>query len=527
MKRIIKMATILFLILMPLAIILSLTMHQKARRLVGLRKLAIDGEGNTYVAFEDKIEKFDQGGNHLLSFGGKGKEKGEVNEIISMATDQEGNLYVAELGNHRIQKFGPQGESLLIFGKKGEGEGEFKDVFHVGISPQGIIYASDSLNHRIQRFSPEGEFLEAFGYWGEGEKEFKYPNGVYFDKEGNLYIADTNNRRVQILDKNDKFLKEVVLDTTDYRLRGSGLVWPGFILVTRDEEQDERYYISMFRSGYEEYCLFSFDKEGECLKSFFNEDEGIIQANSIALSPEGEIFVVDRENSSIGIFDQEGNLLRRFEPEGLDRRMDELYLKKKVYQRIESHCQAVVVIGLILGVAFLVVERRKKREVRVEREEEIAPTEWYLKFLFYGVTFILKALIGIASLSWLVSFLMNVVGFLSMVGEGEFSLSLFIHSLSFPNFVLLPLIFLILMDRTFLILVNRSEFMKRERGREQERIYEGLKDTIEKIIGPEEVVLRYTLAKNQHSGLFSWIRGDSARSFAGKSLLILTESRLL
>ena len=76
-----------------------------------------------------------------------------------LAVDGNGNLYVADMGNHRVQKFGPSGQFLLKWGAQGSGDGQFDFPSGIAVDGDGNVYVADSRNCRVQKFSPSGEFL--------------------------------------------------------------------------------------------------------------------------------------------------------------------------------------------------------------------------------------------------------------------------------------------------------------------------------------------------------------------------------
>src|ERR1700691_4174330 len=70
--------------------------------------VAWDKAGNTFISdgyINSRVAKVDKDGNWLKSWGERGKEPGQFNTPHSIATDAEGNVYVADRGNRRIQVF--------------------------------------------------------------------------------------------------------------------------------------------------------------------------------------------------------------------------------------------------------------------------------------------------------------------------------------------------------------------------------------------------------------------------------------
>jgi sugar lactone lactonase YvrE len=108
----------------------------------------------------------------------------------AIAVDSEGNLYVAYVGNRRIQKLGPDGTPLAQWGGSGSGPGQFSSPKGVAVDGQGNVYVTDDGNHSVQKFSPAGEPLGQWGSAGSGPGQYTNPVGVAVDGAGNIYVAD-------------------------------------------------------------------------------------------------------------------------------------------------------------------------------------------------------------------------------------------------------------------------------------------------------------------------------------------------
>ena len=73
--------------------------------------------------------------------GAQGEGPGQFDAPAAIALDRQGNIYVADWGNHRIQKFSPDGALVGLFGT--DGNGPFQVHEHdVGVSRRTASPAS-------------------------------------------------------------------------------------------------------------------------------------------------------------------------------------------------------------------------------------------------------------------------------------------------------------------------------------------------------------------------------------------------
>jgi streptogramin lyase len=80
--------------------------------------VAWDKAGNTFISdgyINSRVAKVDKDGNWLKSWDERGKEPVQFNTPHSIATDANGNVYVADRGNHRIQVFDGDGKFMRQF----------------------------------------------------------------------------------------------------------------------------------------------------------------------------------------------------------------------------------------------------------------------------------------------------------------------------------------------------------------------------------------------------------------------------
>jgi sugar lactone lactonase YvrE len=172
------------------------------------RGSAVDASGNIYVADinNHRIQKFSSSGTFLLSWGTFGTGDGQFNQPIGVDIDAAGDVYVSEYGGARVQKFTPSGVFLLKWGTAGSGDGQFTQAYDLAIDPAGNVFVTDAGNNRVQKFTSTGTFLLKWGTFGSGDGQFAGPTGIEHDAAGNVYVCDVSNHRVQKFTSTGAFL---------------------------------------------------------------------------------------------------------------------------------------------------------------------------------------------------------------------------------------------------------------------------------------------------------------------------------
>jgi len=142
--------------------------------------------------------------NTIISNGG-------VNNPLNTATDSQGNVYVADAGNHRILKMTPGGTVVVLAGtgypgyEDGTGTSAvFRHPSALVVDGLGNVYVSDQQNHRIRRITAGGVVTTLAGSGSAGSSNgtgtgasFSSPIGLALDGQGNLYVADYSNHRIR------------------------------------------------------------------------------------------------------------------------------------------------------------------------------------------------------------------------------------------------------------------------------------------------------------------------------------------
>src|SRR4029077_8905321 len=100
---------------------------------------------------------------YVLQWGLGGTLPGQFDLPSGIATDAAGNVYVADVNNHRMQKFDALGNLILLWGSPGSAPGLFNGPFGVAVDASGTIYVVDRGNNRMQKFTASGTFLAQWG----------------------------------------------------------------------------------------------------------------------------------------------------------------------------------------------------------------------------------------------------------------------------------------------------------------------------------------------------------------------------
>lgn len=118
-----------------------------------------------------------------------------------ISVGRNGEVCVADTGNHRFILFNPDGIRTLVRGAFGGARQQFRDPTDLVTDPHGNIYIVDSGNHRIKKYDFSGNLVQIWGTEGEGPGQFAESRYIDTDRWGYLYVTDRKNQRVQIFTK--------------------------------------------------------------------------------------------------------------------------------------------------------------------------------------------------------------------------------------------------------------------------------------------------------------------------------------
>lgn len=135
------------------------------------------------------------------------------NEPCGLALDSQGNLYVADRQNHSIRRITPSGITSTVAGSRppvfgaadGYGpEARFNRPQAIALY-NGDLYIADTGNHAVRKVGRDGAVTTFAGSPDRigsldgpvSRARFSVPSGIAVDQAGNIYVADNGNRTVR------------------------------------------------------------------------------------------------------------------------------------------------------------------------------------------------------------------------------------------------------------------------------------------------------------------------------------------
>ncbi|MDX1755541.1 MAG: NHL repeat-containing protein [Marinobacter sp.] len=234
----------------------------------------------------------------VASWGSPGEAPGQFRDPTGIAVTGD-EVFVADARNSRIQVFDKQGRFRRSFGEQVLGrpmnlaiaDGHlyvpdfFRDVVHVfslsgrlldqlappdgfdspggvGVYPDGSVLVADSYGQRIVHLTSDGTLIRQWQGQGYRAGQFNYPTDVALSSKEGFYVADGYNDRVQHFGPEGVIVRK----------------WGGPLALN--------------------------------IHGPFNG--WFATVTSIAVGPEGEVFVVDFYNDRIQKFDAAGTFLTAF-----------------------------------------------------------------------------------------------------------------------------------------------------------------------------------------------------------------------
>ena len=193
-----------------------------------------------------------------------GKDWGELpngwtyKEATSVAVDHSDNIWIFNRGTCPVIVMDPTGKIINTWG-----EGLFSNPHSVTVAPDGNIFLVDNGDSTVRKYTPEGELLMMLGTPNEPAPKM---SGIPFNRPTKVAI-DPNNGDIYVTD------------------------------------------------GYSNARVHKYTQEGKLLFSWGESGTNEGQFNivhDIAIDSEGWLYIADRENHRIQIFDSNGKYETQF-----------------------------------------------------------------------------------------------------------------------------------------------------------------------------------------------------------------------
>jgi uncharacterized protein (TIGR03437 family) len=155
-------------------------------------------------------------GNSRPGFSGDGGSalNAQLSSPVGLAIDAAGDLYIADAGNHRIRRVAPNGVIVTVAGSgaaglSGDGgpavTAQLSAPSGVAVDADGNLFIADTGNHRVRKVTPAGIIETVAGngtaaFAGDGGQAVQAQltaEAIALDRAGNLYIADAGNYRIR------------------------------------------------------------------------------------------------------------------------------------------------------------------------------------------------------------------------------------------------------------------------------------------------------------------------------------------
>jgi sugar lactone lactonase YvrE len=134
--------------------------------------------------------------------------------------DRAGNLFIADVRNHRVRRVDPTGRITTVAGTGTRGfspdgtpaeRAQLDTPWGLGLDLQDRLLIADGANHRVRRVDDDGRLVTLAGtgrqgFDGDGgpatQASLNVPEGLFVDQRGRLFIGDEWNNAVRVVDTN-------------------------------------------------------------------------------------------------------------------------------------------------------------------------------------------------------------------------------------------------------------------------------------------------------------------------------------
>lgn len=208
-------------------------------------------------------------------------------DMSGVDVDTQGNVYTLQRTPSKVMVFDANGKFLRSWG-----EGQFAKAHALRVDRQGNVWITDRELHQVLKFTRDGQLLMALGTKGvAGDNESKValngPADLVFAPNGDIFVADgeSTNTRIVKYSKDGTFLKM-------WGTKGAG---PGQLQTPHSIVMNAHGRLYVANRGNKRVEIY--DREGGYLGQITNA----ATPYGLAITPDGILYVADGAAGSEGM----------------------------------------------------------------------------------------------------------------------------------------------------------------------------------------------------------------------------------
>lgn len=242
----------------------------------------------------------------------------QLNLPTGMSLKKDGNLIVADSGNHRIRQVTPTGVVTTLAGTHygfSDGVGDavkLANPIAVVEAGNGDMYITDLYNHCIRKLTPTGNVTTLAGTGAmdflDGPNltaKFKCPYGIVARSDGTIVVSDSYNHRIRELNAlSGSSVQTIIGNGQPWYAEGTGvnayLGWPLGMALDKDEsiiitDSGNNLIRKLTRAGELSTVVGAARQWQQTSYPKFNFNK----PSGVAVDKDGNIFISDTDNNRI------------------------------------------------------------------------------------------------------------------------------------------------------------------------------------------------------------------------------------
>lgn len=286
-------------------------------------EIAFDGTANAYILSQsaNAVSKFDSAGKCVAQF----KLLNPLTSASMLAVTANGTMYIADPATFCIRKYDPSGSFVTQWGAEGSGNGQFYDLTDIAVDSTGQVFVADAARYCIQVFTSSGAFVRS---WTTREHSYSglydtSPSAIAVDAAGHIWAWARNiNFHYPELQEYDS-----LGNLLSYSTAWLGCDWHdsphvGIVPSTFPMAVDSSGCVYQAYGGAVTKFYKRWADEYDVSASWIMSrvDDGTVGIGTgMALGPSGNVYVTDKDNNRVQIFDSGGQFLTSWRSSGSDK----------------------------------------------------------------------------------------------------------------------------------------------------------------------------------------------------------------